>query len=121
LKVRREVFAVIAGAMLLAFAVNGCSASVHYGSSNTISKEDVANKAKTQLDKSFASKGLPPLPPVTCDNDLERKVGATTQCEAKGDFGKLTGTLGITASVTSVNGNHTELHFETDKAGVKKS
>lgn len=50
-----------------------------------------------------------------------RKVGAKTHCEARGEFGKLTGTLGITALVASVDGDHTELHFETNKAGIQKS
>src|SRR5215213_4260335 len=107
--------------MLLAFALNGCSANVEFGSSDSISKERVASKARTQLSKKFTSQGLPALPPVTCDDDLDKKDGATTHCEAEGDFGKLTGTLGLTASVTSVDGDHVELHFETDNAGIQKS
>ena len=121
MRVRREIFAFVVGAMLLAFALNGCSGSVNIGGDNSISKEDVASKARAQLSKKLTSQGLPSLPPVTCDDDLEEKVGATTHCEAKGDFGKLTGTLGITASVTSVKGDKAQLHFETDKAGVKES
>ena len=106
--------------MLLAFAVNGCEANVHFGDSNTLGKDEVASKAQQQLGKKFASEGLPALPPVTCDDDLERKVGATTHCEAKGEFGKVKGTLGITATVTFVDGSHTELNFETDKVGIQK-
>jgi len=121
LRVRREVFAIVIGAMLLAFALNGCSANVEFGSSDSISKERVADKAKTQLSKKFESQGLPALPPVTCDDDLDRKVGATTHCVAKGDFGNVTGTLGIKASVTSVDGSDAELHFETDKVGIQRS
>lgn len=118
---RREVFAVIVGAMLLAFAMNGCSASVHVGSSDTISASEVASKAQDQLSKKFTSQGLPALPPVTCDSDLDRKVGDSTHCEAKGDFGKVPGTLGLTASVASVDGSHAELHFETDNKGIQKA
>jgi Domain of unknown function (DUF4333) len=121
LRGRRKVFALVVGAMLLAFALNGCEVSFSTGGDNTLSKEDVASKAREQLDKKFTAQGLPPLPPVTCDDDLEEKVGATTHCEAKGDFGKLTGTLGITATVTSVDGDNAEVHFETDKVGVQKS
>jgi hypothetical protein len=121
MRVRRGVLAAVVGALFLAFALNGCEANLEIGGDNSISDEDVASKARTQLSKKFTAEGLPPLPPVTCDDGLEEKVGATTHCVAKGDFGKLTGTLGITATVTSVKGSHTELHFETDKAGVKKS
>ena len=120
MRIRGEALAVVVGAMLLAFALNGCEASFHIGDDNSISKEDVASEARTQLSKKFTSEGLPPLPPVTCDDDLEEKVGATTHCEASGDFGKLTGTLGITATVTSVKGDTAQLHFESNKAGVKK-
>jgi hypothetical protein len=120
LKVRREAFAVIVGAMLFAFAMNGCSASVHVGSSgDTISADDVASKAREELSKKFTSQGLPALPPVTCDGALDRKVGDSTHCEAKGDFGKVPGTLGLTATVTSVDGDHAELDFETDKKGIQ--
>jgi Domain of unknown function (DUF4333) len=121
LKVRREALAVIVGGLLLGFALNGCSANVDFGSSDSISKERVADKARTQLSKKFESQGLPSLPPVTCDDDLERKVGATTHCEAKGDFGNVTGTLGIKASVTSVDGSDAELQFVTAKVGIQKS
>jgi hypothetical protein len=123
LKVRREALALVVGGLLLGFVVSGCGAHVEFGSSNSdsISMEKVADKARAQLTKKFESQGLPALPPVTCDDDLERKVGATTHCEAKGDFGKLAGTLGIKASVTSVDGSDAELHFETDKVGIQKT
>jgi Domain of unknown function (DUF4333) len=121
MRVPRGALAVVVGALFLAFALYGCEASFEVGGdNNSISDEDVASKARTQLSKKFTAEGLPPLPPVTCEDDLEEKVGATTHCTAKGDFGRLTGTLGITATVTSVKGSRTELHFETDKAGVKK-
>ena len=121
MKFRREALLLIVGAMLFAFALNGCSGSVHVGDSDTISKSEIADKAQKQLSKKFEAQGLPALPPVTCDDDLDLKVGASTHCEAKGEFGKLTGTLGITATVASVHGNDADLHFETDKAGIQRS
>jgi hypothetical protein len=99
----------------MAVAVGRCSFDIEFGGDDdTISKERVAEKARTQLDKKFASQGLPALPPVTCDEDLERKVGETTDCEAKGDFGKQSGT----AKVTAVDGSDTELEFTTAKRGI---
>jgi len=115
----RGTLAVAVGAIAMAVAVGGCSFDIELGGDDdTISEERVAEKARTQLDKKFTSKGLPTLPPVTCDEDLERKVGETTDCEAKGDFGKRSGTLAITAKVTAVDGSDTELEFTTAKRGV---
>lgn len=57
--------------------------------------------------------GSAPLPPVTCLDSLDKKVGATTHCFAKGKFNGKTKTLGITAKVTSKHGSHYGLDFQT--------
>jgi hypothetical protein len=119
LTIRKEA-AGLALAVLVVVVVSGCSADVHIGGSDTLSASDIAKEAEKQLNKKLEAENLPPLPPVTCDGDLDNKVGDTTHCEAKGDFGKAgTGTLGITAKVTSVDGDTGHLSFTTDKAGVQ--
>ncbi len=49
--------------------------------------------------------GVPPLPPGTCPDSLDNKVGATTNCTATGKFNGKTKTLGITAKMTSKHGS----------------
>jgi Domain of unknown function (DUF4333) len=88
----------------------GCSESFCVGSGCSISGDTVAKKA----DEAFADKqGLPPLPPVTCSDDLDLKTGATTHCVAKGKFNGRQRTLGITAKVKSVHGQNYDLDFQT--------
>jgi uncharacterized protein DUF4333 len=104
------VASVVAGAVALAVVLGGCSESFCAGSGCSISGDTVAHKA----DEAFAKKqGLPPLPPVTCPDDLDNKVGATTHCFAKGKFNGTTKTLGITAKVTSKHGSSYHLDFQT--------
>jgi hypothetical protein len=101
---------VVAGAMTLAAVLGGCSESVCVGSGCSISGDTVAHKA----DVAFAKKpGLPPLPPVTCPDSLDDKVGATTHCVSKGKFNGKQRTLGITAKVTSKHGDDYHLDFQT--------
>lgn len=100
----------LAAAVAVAVVLGGCSESFCVGSGCSISGDTVAHKA----DEAFAKKpGLPPLPPVTCPDSLDKKVGATTHCFAKGKFNGKTKTLGITAKVTSKNGSHYGLDFQT--------
>jgi hypothetical protein len=100
----------VVGAVALAVVLGGCSKSFCVGSGCTISGDTVAKKA----DQAFANKpGLPPLPPVTCPDDLDNKVGATTHCFAKGKFNGKTRTLGITAKMTSKHGDSYHLDFQT--------
>ena len=107
---------VVGTAIALAVLLAGCSGSFCVGSGCSISGDDVAKEAGKQLDKTLQAHGRPPLPPVTCPHDLDKKKGATTRCFAKGDFGGgQTGTLGITATVTRIHNDTAELHFETDK------
>jgi hypothetical protein len=101
---------VVAGAVASAIVLGGCSESFCAGSGCSISGDTVAHKA----DEAFAKKpGLPPLPPVTCPDSLDNKVGATTHCFAKGKFNGKTKTLGITAKMTSKHGSEYHLDFQT--------
>jgi hypothetical protein len=113
LVVRKEALAGIAGVIVVAFALVGCSGSVTVGGGNSLSADDVGKEAQTQLDKKYAAQGLPPIPTVTCDGDLELKVGSSTRCESTGKFGNQQGTLGITATVTSVHGSTGDLSFKS--------
>jgi hypothetical protein len=76
----------------------------------SISDDTVADKADEALAK---KQGLPPLPPVTCPDSLDNKVGATTNCTATGKFNGKTKTLGITAKMTSKHGSSYHLDFQT--------
>jgi hypothetical protein len=58
-------------------------------------------------------KCLPLLPPVTCPDSLDNKIGATTHCTATGKFNRKTKTLGITAKMTSRHGSSCHLDFRT--------
>jgi hypothetical protein len=99
----------LAGVISLAVVLGGCSESFCVGSGCSISGDTVAKKAEA----AFAKKpGLPPLPPVKCP-DLDNKVDATVHCTATGKFNGKTRTLGITAKVTSKQGNHYHLDFQT--------
>jgi hypothetical protein len=113
---RKRIGAIAVAAVVSALSLGGCSNSFCVGSGCTLSKEQVAKAAEKQLDKSLQSRGVPALPPVTCPDDLDKKVDATTRCYAKGSFGgSRTGTLGITVTVTSVHGSNANLHFVTDR------
>jgi hypothetical protein len=100
----------VVGTIAFAVVLGGCSESFCAGSGCSISGDTVAKKADT----AFANKpGLPPLPPVTCPDSLDNKVGATTHCFAKGKFNGKTKTLGITAKMTSKHGSSYHLDFQT--------
>jgi len=103
-------------AAALAALLGACSASFSTGGSEKLSAEEVAKEAKKQLDPVVEKQGHPPLPAVTCPHDLDKKKGASMRCEANGSFGdSLEGTLGITATVSSVHGDTADLRFVTDK------
>ena len=100
----------MAGAVASAVVLGGCSESFCVGSGCSISGDTVAHKA----DVAFANKpGLPPLPPVTCPDSLDNKIGATTHCTATGKFNGKKKTLGITAKVTSKHGKSYHPDFQT--------
>lgn len=109
-RVRRTV--VCPAAVALAAVLAGCSFCT--GSGCTTSATDLAREVQTQFAKLAKSRGLPPLPPVTCPNAIRNEVGARAICYAKGDLGRgQRGVLPINVTVTSVNGSTVNFDFHT--------
>jgi hypothetical protein len=107
-------FVVGLAAAAAAIAISGCSVCV--GSGCSTSGSDLAGIVRSRFNKSLQAQGKPALPPVTCPHDIKNTVGATTRCFAKGNFGAgQTGTLGITVTVTSVNGSTVNFDFKADQ------
>ena len=104
----RQIAAVSAVAAAV-LASDGCSASISTGG-DTVSKEEVAKEAQAKFDAIARSKGQAKFPPITCPSDLDAKKGASERCSATGDDG----TLGITVTVTGVDGGTAHLHFQGD-------
>ena len=91
--------------LVAAAGFTGCSTSSH-----TIAKAEVAKQAQVQFDALARRKGSAHFPKITCPNDLDAKVGATTRCSATSSAG----TLGITVTVRGVSGNTAHLSFKGD-------
>ncbi|WP_330354492.1 DUF4333 domain-containing protein [Streptomyces chartreusis] len=95
--------AVAASALLV-----GCSASV------TVDKPTLkmsADKLATMLADKLAATTGQPKPHITCPEDLVGKVGTTTRCKLTADDGS---TLGVTVTVSSVDGDQINFDFEAD-------
>lgn len=98
-----SVTAVAAGALLL-----GCSASVGVGRSTPrVAADKVADTVATKL---AAATGQP-KPHVTCPEDLAGKVGTTMRCTLTGTDDRV---LGVTVTVTSVDGDQVNFDFKAD-------
>lgn len=109
MQLRRYTLAVACAATAtLAFA--GCS------STKTLSKDKVAAQAQAKFDEIARSGGQAKFPKIVCPGDLTAKAGQTTRCSATGKDG----TLGITVTVTSVNGSKAQLNFKGDNHLTKK-
>lgn len=96
--------AVAAGGLLV-----GCSASVHVGSSGP--KMSAAKLSETVTEKLAATTGRP-KPDITCPEDLAAEVDTTTRCTLTADDGS---TLGVTVTVTSVDGDQINFDIEADE------
>jgi hypothetical protein len=81
----------------------------------TIKKSSIEQQAQIQFDAISRAKGSGAFPKITCPSDLDAKVGATTRCSATGTDG----TLGITATVSSIDGNKAHLRFKGDNQVTK--
>lgn len=97
--------AVAAGVLLV-----GCSASVSAGTSEPRLSAD---KLATSLADKLATTTGQPKPDITCPEDLVGKVGKTTRCTLTANDGS---TLGVTVTVTSVDGDQIQYDFEADKS-----
>lgn len=96
----------------VAVVLTGCSFCT--GSGCTTSATDLARDVQTQFAKFAKSRGLPPLPPVTCPNAIRNEVGAKAICYAKGDLGGgHMGVLPIHVRVDGVNGSTVNLDLRT--------
>ena len=73
----------------------------------TVSKGDVAKAAEDSLEQQVGQR-----PDVSCPEDLEAKVGATTRCTLTADG--LDGTYGVTVEVTKVEGDKASFDVQVD-------
>ena len=92
----------ICGAVLLA----GCSASVSAGG-NAVDKSEVEQQVVDQL---AAKVGQRPKA-VVCPGNLKAEQGTTMRCQLEADDGT---TLGLTVTVTSVNGSDVKFDTQVD-------
>ncbi|KIZ15347.1 DUF4333 domain-containing protein [Streptomyces natalensis] len=92
-----------AGALLV-----GCSASAHV--ENAEPKLSADKLATTVAEKLAAATGRQ-KPHITCPEDLVGKVGTTTRCKLSADDGS---TLGVSVTVTSVNGSTINFNVKAD-------
>ncbi|MEU5285490.1 DUF4333 domain-containing protein [Streptomyces sp. NPDC020755] len=95
--------ALAAGALLV-----GCSASASVGGSESKLSKD---KLSATVAKKLAETTGQPEPDVTCPEDLAGKVGTETRCTLTAGDGS---TLGVTATVTSVDGDQINFDIEAD-------
>ncbi|MEU1475553.1 DUF4333 domain-containing protein [Streptomyces sp. NPDC001668] len=105
------ILTTVAVGMLLA----GCSASVDAGKSEP---KMSAEKLATLVSEKLASTTGKPKPDISCPEDVVGKVGNTTRCKLTADDGS---TLGVTVTVTSVDGNQINFDFEADASASPAS
>jgi Domain of unknown function (DUF4333) len=94
---------------LLTAALAACLASVDLdrSSSATLSADTVATGAEDALEKEVGQR-----PDVTCPQDLEAKVGATTRCTLTAEGA--TDEYGVTVTVRSVENGTAHFDVEVD-------
>ncbi|MER6721150.1 DUF4333 domain-containing protein [Streptomyces halstedii] len=101
-----RTLAAIATGVLLA----GCSASVSVGKSEPkLSADELATTVAGKLADTTGR----PTPDITCPEDLRGKVGTATRCTLTADDGS---TLGVSVTVTSVEGNTINFDIKADDA-----
>lgn len=86
----------------------GCSASVEVGKSEP---KMSAEKVATLVSEKLASTTGQPKPDISCPQDLVGKVGTSMRCKLTADDGS---TLGVTVTVTSVDGDQINFDLEAD-------
>lgn len=90
-------------ALLLA----GCSGEVHLGGTPKLSKDKLADTVAQKLADTTGR----PKPDITCPEDLKGTVGTTTRCTLTAADGS---TLGVTVTVTSVDGSQVNFDIKAD-------
>jgi len=91
--------------LIAAIAFTGCG-------TKKVSKDDIEKQVQAYFDNLAKQNGQASFPKITCPDDLEAKKGKSERCSAK--QGK--DTLGITVTVTGVNGDKASLSFKADNA-----
>jgi hypothetical protein len=102
----RAITSVFLVAALTVAAGCGASAKVSFGD-ETVSKQELEQRGIVAMKKAV---GEAPNA-VVCPDSLDAKVGATERCTLKADGGS----LGMTVTVTKVDGDDVRLHYDTDK------
>ncbi|MGV9797643.1 DUF4333 domain-containing protein [Mycobacterium sp. NPDC003449] len=96
---------VLAAAILVAAGLLGaCSSGAD--EPGGVAKDKLASEVKTQLEAQVGSKA----DSVTCDGNLEAKVGATQKCELTAEGAK----LGVTVKATAVDGDNVKFDAKVD-------
>ncbi|WP_326672858.1 DUF4333 domain-containing protein [Streptomyces canus] len=98
----------VISAVTFSILLVGCSASVNVDKSEP---KLSADKLATTLAKKLAATTGQPTPDVTCPEDLAGKAGTTTRCTLTTGDGS---TLGVTVTVSSVDGSQINFGFEAD-------
>ncbi|MFK4098833.1 DUF4333 domain-containing protein [Streptomyces sp. NPDC019531] len=93
----------------------GCSASVHVGGSEP---KMSADKLGGLVAEKLAATTGQPTPDISCPEDLVGKVGTSTRCKLTANDGS---TLGVTVTVSSVDGDQIHFDFEADKTASPAS
>lgn len=97
----------LAASMLVAAGLLGaCSANLEVGKTAGTPKDVLAKTVKEKLEAHAGKKA----DSVTCDGDLEAKVGATQKCVLTVGGSK----LGVTVTATSVNGDNIKFDAKVD-------
>lgn len=98
---RRHLAPVLVAAAFTASLLAGCSASVDVGG-NSISSDELASQVTTALAGEMKV-DLDKMPTITCPDDLDATVGASTTCVLKDDT---TGeSYDVAVKVTSIDGS----------------
>ena len=74
----------------------------------SVASGDVATAAEDSLEEQVGQR-----PDVSCPEDLEAEVGATTRCTLTADG--LDGEYGVTVTVTEVDGDRASFDVEVDQ------
>jgi hypothetical protein len=99
---------IVISAVTISTLLVGCSASANVEKSEP--KLSADKLASTLAQKLAATTGQP-TPDVTCPEDLTGKAGTTTRCTLTTGDGS---TLGVTVTVSSVDGSQINFGFEAD-------
>lgn len=88
-------------AVLTVTLLGGCSFQ------RSVAADEVAKQVEERLEKQVGQQA----DSVTCADDLAAKRGATVRCSLTDD----STTYGVTAKVTSVDGNHVKFNIQVDQ------